>query len=379
MTSLESTAQAAVKPVPERLDAFLRQHGRHPFAYATTQDGLEQFVTDEGYVAFVTVRHPLLARSGKTIAFGDPVCGRKDYERVLSRFLALHPRSAFVVSSQECAAVLRQMRFKANCIGFESEIPLQTYNTKGDWKNLDVIRRARNEAKKQGVTIKEERVETVDPRQLARVSEEWLSGKKHSENEIWLYARRPVFVPEQDVRKFFAYDSDGTMIGFAFYDPMYTDGKVVGYSANINRTEERRFKKLSVAVNMAAADVFRDEGKEALNLCIGPFDRLEEGWNDDARLEWYVRASYSYGDAIYNFKGLCQYKAGYKAPSRPTYLISNGAMPVNDLYLAFLAGEMVGGYLDSSIKLLKGMAKEHGYCGALGRMFQGLVMGRRQS
>src|SRR5260370_7475909 len=52
-----------------------------------------------------------------------------------------------------------------------------------------------------------------------------------------LFRSRPVFDQEEDVRKFVAYDKEGKVAGFVFYDPMYRDGNVFGYSANISRCD----------------------------------------------------------------------------------------------------------------------------------------------
>ena len=138
------------------LSPFIKQHGREALSYATLQAGMEYFIDDQrGYIAFVTVRHPLLARRPKRIVLCDPVSAPADYAAVTERFLADDPRAAFGVISEAYAACLRGMGFKANCIGYEPELPIQTYNTRGNWHELDLIKRARNEARRQGLTIQE--------------------------------------------------------------------------------------------------------------------------------------------------------------------------------------------------------------------------------
>ena len=89
------------------------------------------------------------------------------------------------------------------------ELPIQTYNTKGNWKELDLIKRARNEAKREGIVIREENIENVNREQLNAVSRALDRHKKVNDREIWIYARRPVFECENDVRKFIAYDREG--------------------------------------------------------------------------------------------------------------------------------------------------------------------------
>ena len=108
--------------------------------------------------------------------------------------------------------VLRELGFKANTVGYEPELAVQTYNTAGNWKDLDMIKRARNEAKREGITIREVNIATVPQEQLKALSEKWIGGKKVNDREIWVYARRPVYAHEQDVRKFVAFDKDGTLI-----------------------------------------------------------------------------------------------------------------------------------------------------------------------
>src|SRR5512143_153807 len=98
------------------------------------------------------------------------------------------------------------MGFKVNCIGYEPLIPIQTYNTKGDWKELDLIRRARNEVHREGIQVQEVDAEGLRRQDLEAVSARWLQSKKISDREIWFFARRPVFEPEPDVRKFVARD-----------------------------------------------------------------------------------------------------------------------------------------------------------------------------
>jgi len=68
------------------------------------------------------------------------VCAVEDYPRILKRFLQQHPAAAFAVITGEFAIVARSLGMKANCIGYEPELDTQSYNTKGNWKDLDLIR-----------------------------------------------------------------------------------------------------------------------------------------------------------------------------------------------------------------------------------------------
>jgi lysylphosphatidylglycerol synthetase-like protein (DUF2156 family) len=340
----------------ELLSPFLKRYGREALSYATLQTGMEYFVDDTGYIAYTSVRHPVFARKTKRIVLSDPVCAPENMAKLVANFLAGNPRAAFGVISESCAEVLRKMGFKVNCIGYEPELAIQSYNTKGNWKELDMIKRARNEAKREGIVIREVEGAALNAGDFTAVSAKWMSTKKVNDREIWIYARRPVFDHEEDVRKFVAYDKAGGVAGFVFYDPMYRDGKVFGYSANISRCDEQRFGRLATAVHMEAVEKFKLEGKEVLNLLLAPFVKLNLGkYNDDLGASLFFKLSARFGNDIYNFKGLSFHKSKYRGHEKPLYYASNSLWPSNDIYLAFLSADITRSYFTTLGQLIRGM------------------------
>jgi lysylphosphatidylglycerol synthetase-like protein (DUF2156 family) len=342
----------------ELLSPFLKQYGREGIAYATLQKGMEYFIGETGYIAYTRVRHPFFARKAKRIAFSDPVCAPQALPQLVRDFLSQDPRAAFCVISEECAEVLRSMGFKVNCIGYEPLIPIQTYNTKGNWKELDLIKRARNEARREGIAIREEDAAGLNQHrnELKALSAKWITSKKINDREIWLYARRPIFAHEEGVRKFVAYDKEGRVAGFVFYDPMYRDGQVFGYSANIVRCDEQRFGRLATAMHMHAVETFGTEGKEILNLLLAPFAKLDCGnFNDAWGAKLFFKLSARFGNQIYNFKGLSFHKSKYRGVERPLYYASNSLFPSSDIGLAFASAGLTDGYLATFAKLTRGL------------------------
>jgi lysylphosphatidylglycerol synthetase-like protein (DUF2156 family) len=355
----EEARALTLKQKWELFSPFLTQFGNLSLSYATLQEGMEYFLHDTGYISFTTVRHPVFARKPKRIALSDPVCDPAHLRQLMEAFLASNRSAVFVCASEGCAEQLRTMGFKVNCLGFEPEIPIQTYNTQGNWKELDMIKRARNEARREKIRITEVDIETLDKAQLQSISQKWLGTKKVNDREIWIYARRPVYGAEPDVRKFAAYDQHNQIVGYVFYDPIYRAGKVVGYSANISRCDEQRYGRLATAVHMEACDIFRAEGKEVLSLLLAPFVRLDEGrFNDDFSTKLFFQLSERFGNDIYNFKGLSFHKSKYRVPEKFLYFASNSLMPSNDVYLAFLSSDITRSYFSTLMQLLRGIAKE---------------------
>lgn len=335
------------------------RHGREALSYATLQQGMEYFVHDLGYISFTTALHPVFARKPKRIVLSDPVCHPDDLPRVIEDFLKVHPAAAFAVISERCADVLRKFGFKANCVGYEPELPVQTYNTQGNWKELDMIKRSRNEAKREGISIREVDISTVPVAELQALSSKWMLGKKVNDREIWVYARRPVYQAEPGVRKFVAFDRDGKAAGYVFYDPMHDEGKVRGYAANTVRCDEDRFGRLATAIHMVAMETFKTEGVEVLNLCLCPFTKLDLGiYSDDLATKWFFQISERFGGEIYNFKGLSFHKSKYRGMEKAIYYASNSLLPSNDIYLAFLTAEIATSYFTTMGLLGRGIWKE---------------------
>jgi lysylphosphatidylglycerol synthetase-like protein (DUF2156 family) len=245
---------------------------------------------------------------------------------------------------------------KANCLWPEVELPVQSYNTRGDWKKLDLVKRGRNEAKREGVVIREVDITTVNREELLDVSKKWIGSKKVNDREIWIYARRTVFEPEPGVRNFVAFDRDGRVAGFVFYDPMYRDGQVFGYSANIARCDEKRFGRLATAIHMEAMEKFKTEGIDVLNLHLSPFVGLDGGkFNDDFGAKMFFKVSERFGNEIYNFRGLAFNKSKYRGSENFLYFVSNSFWPSNDIYLAFRSADITRSYFGTIGRLLCGM------------------------
>lgn len=340
----------------ELLSPFLRQYGWTSLAYATLQEGMEYFIDEHGYIAYTTVCHPVFSPKPRRITLSDPICAAENLPKIIRNFLADNPRASFGVISEQCADVLHRMDFKVNCIGYEPELAIQTYNTNGNWKELDLIKRARNEAKREGMTVCEEQGAQLKKDDLTKISARWMGSKKINDHEIWLYARRPVFDQEEGVRKFVAYDRDGKAAGFAFYDPMYRGGRVYGYSANIVRCDEQRYGRLATAVHMEAIEKFRSEGAEVFNLLLAPFVKLDLGkYNDDLGATLFFKLSARFGNNIYNFKGLSFHKSKYRGAEKPLYYASNSLLPSNDIYLAFVSADITRSYFATLGQLLWGM------------------------
>jgi lysylphosphatidylglycerol synthetase-like protein (DUF2156 family) len=340
------------------LGPHLKKHGRCAFSYATLQNGLSYYLTDDGYLSFVPARHWMMSPFGKKVVFCNPVCGPERYAALADEFVKEHGPALFLPLYEDCAQALREKGYRVWCIGLEPEIPVQTYNTEANWNELRYIKEGLSRAQREGTIVREVGLDKLDMRELATISQEWLAHKRLNDREIWLYARKPVFEDEEDVRHFVAYDKTGKIIGFAFYDPIYEQGKVIGYCANICRCDERNFRQLASVIHMKAIETFRKEGKRGLNLGIAPFWEMHRGtWNDDKLVHAFLKMLYTHGNEMYNFQGLSFHKSRYRAPARPLYMATRTKLGLKDVYLAFAVSEIIRSPFEIGIKVAKGMIK----------------------
>ena len=59
------------------------------------------------------------------------------------------------------------------------------------------------------------------------------------------------------MRRFFAFDRDGKLVAFSFYDPVYRNGEVAGYSTSFKRRVPEADAFICSAIFQFAMDVFR--------------------------------------------------------------------------------------------------------------------------
>lgn len=367
---------------------YIQKYGNQAFSYATLQENMDYaLIEDVGFVAYRKRWHPAFAPLGRRVTLGDIVCNPKHRENALEKLhKKLGKRFLWTIASEEFSSELRKSGYKLNSVGYEPEIHIQEYPWEGGGK-FQISRRARNEAQREGVEIKEECLEDLSKEELFRlkeVSDSWLKGRPLKDREIDFYARRPVFASEPNVRKFLARNDEGEIIGFAFYDPIFNDGEVTGYSANIIRTDEnatrengKKFQKLPAAIHREAGIQFAEEGRKSFNLCIAPFDKVEaHKFNDDKFTQYFIMLANKFGDKgsriMYNFGGLSRFKGDWKVNEQntaeknvgreiPIYIGSPHILPIlpaNDLYLAFNTAGISKTYLETMIGLISGLRAE---------------------
>jgi lysylphosphatidylglycerol synthetase-like protein (DUF2156 family) len=176
---------------------------------------------------------------------------------------------SFCQVSHPTAKLLAGMGFKVNGMGTDIRIDLTNYKRK-------TLRRALNRVTNNGCVIKEGSSASIGIDRIEAVSEGWRQTRTYKDREVCFLNRPIVHGDEVDVRKFFAFDRDGKLVAFSFYDPIYQDGKVTGYSTSFKRRLPEVDPLICYAILQSAIDAFRQEGRNALYLGLSPMADIED-------------------------------------------------------------------------------------------------------
>ena len=94
MTRTIRSGELGRKELWKLLGPHLKKHGRCAFTYATLQNGLSYYLTDDGYLSFVPARHWMMSPFGKKVVFCNPVCGPERYAALADEDDVLQRRQA---------------------------------------------------------------------------------------------------------------------------------------------------------------------------------------------------------------------------------------------------------------------------------------------
>jgi lysylphosphatidylglycerol synthetase-like protein (DUF2156 family) len=178
-----------------------------------------------------------------------------------------------------------------------------------------------------GYVIKEASSTSIGIDKIEAVSNGWRQTRTYKDREVGFLNRPIVLGDEVDVRKFFAFDPAGNLLAFSFYDPIYRDGRVIGYSTSFKRRLPEADPLICYAILQFAIDAFRQEGRNLLFLGLSPMADI-----DDKEFRHSVFLSAGFGHAfvcplfnrfIYPLQGHALHKRQFRGSAEQTYFAFN--------------------------------------------------------
>lgn len=310
-------ADAALHADQARRAAWLKQYGSHPMSFSTMQPDMAYFeLPGIGYIAYAQYW-------GMQFALADPVCAPAQRAQMLDRFLERYPRAVFVQVSKDVVEHLHGRHgYYGTQFGSESRILLADWNLRGARKQI--IRTAVNGAAAAGIEIREGGFD----HEVKRISEAWIRTRRCKNNEIRFLIRPMLIDYREGTRYFYACAPGGEAVGFIFFDPIYSEGRLAGYVPNISRSSANFRQGLWYALMAHALAVFREEGVPFVDLGLVPLQMDPAIEPQESRL---LRATMSVirerMDFLYNFKGLEFAKSRFQGRIARTYCCHRNAMP----------------------------------------------------
>ena len=324
----QGEASASSDKPTEKLRLWaLREYGNFPLAYsATFQPGLHYFGGEDGILAYKQV-------GSTAFVLSNPLAPIGGCEDLIRSFVSERRDVCFWQASRPVAKILEKIGFCVNEMGSETRIELGGYDFEGPRKRN--FRRALNRAACCSYTIAERLVTSLDRKELQTVSERWRQTRGVKNREMTFLTRPAILDDEVDVRKFFTFDHKGSLQAFAFFDPIYEGGEVVGYLCSAKRRLPEADTLVGYAILHRAIRTFQHEKKVILSLGLSPLCGIEDKELSSNRLMSFAfRAIYRsrlFNELIYPLQGFAAHKGAFCGSAEQTYCAFKRGLALSQL------------------------------------------------
>ncbi len=297
---------------------LLQNFGDFSLAYSTAVQPLLKYHGDSaGYLAW-------RQRWGVACVLGDPVTAEDQQRSLLESFVDQQRHPVFCQVSSTTARHLADLGFWVNECGVDTRLGLDEYTLAG--KEKEWLRYAANWVQRRGYQVVEADFDTVDAMEVESVSEAWRKTRTVKKKEVRFLNRPIVLEQETDVRRFFLFNPEGRMDAFVFFDPLYRDGRIVGYVTAFKRRHPECTQYGEQAIMKVAIEQFKAEGVPELRLGLSPFAWIEDGQFTSSRFVSKVFRSLYHSKIInrraYHLVGHAEYKRRFRGNEEKLYFAS---------------------------------------------------------
>jgi len=298
----------------ERL-ALVRRHGDFSLAYSTAvQQKLSYFSDGDGYIAFGTkMKHHF--------ALGDPVVHPSDRHGYIKRFVEAAGGPWFVQIGAETARVLAGLGYQVNRLGIDTRLVLPAHDFSG--KRNETVRYSERWLSKKGYSFEEDRRD-IFLDEIARLSENWRGERIVKRWEMGFLNRPFADHLGTDMRRFVLRGPDGELVALLDFDPLFSDGKVIGYTTAFKRKHIDATPHAEIGLTKFAVDRFREEGISVVTLGLSPLVDIEASGFAESSF-WRGTFQRAYGSAWinrskFNLQGQAAFKRRFHGQEQPTYV-----------------------------------------------------------
>lgn len=299
--------------------ALLEAHGDFALAYSVAfQPGLQYFGDEDGILSYRMV--------GRTaFVLADPLAPAERRAGLIDAFIAEKHDVTFWQVSHGMAELLSERGFFVNELGLESSIDLSNYDFSGPERRN--FRTAANRFSRSGHRVAEIPMAKLDPVLMEAISEGWRHTRTTKRRELRFLVRPVVLSDEPGVRKFILLDAQDKPVAFAFFDPLYRDGRPVGYLSATRRWLPEADGLSAYFLVRSAIERFQAERVERLYFGLMPFHRIQD---KEFTKDWLTRRAFRFiytnpiaQRLVYPAPKLARHKESYGGQARQTYCALN--------------------------------------------------------
>ncbi|WP_315900920.1 MULTISPECIES: DUF2156 domain-containing protein [Nitratireductor] len=303
----------------EQRHALLQRHGNFVLAYSVAhQPDMRYFGSEHGAIAY-----RMVGRTAYVLA--DPLAPRALWSDLIDAFVAVRRDVTFWQISRPMAELLSTKGFFVNALGIESLIDLDTYSFTGPSRRS--FRTATNRFERMGHRVAEVPVASLDPKRVETISLGWRRTRTTKRRELSFLVRPIQLRDEPDVRKFFILDENDQPVAFAFFDPLYEDGRLIGYLSATRRWLPDTDPLAAYFLVRRAVETFQAEGVPKLYLGLMPFHKIED---QEFQKDWLTRRAFRFiytnpiaQKLVYPTQSLARHKESYGGEARETWCALN--------------------------------------------------------
>jgi lysylphosphatidylglycerol synthetase-like protein (DUF2156 family) len=315
---------------------LVRLHGNFSLAYATLRpDEVSAFGDARGYIAYGQ-------RMGYAFALGDPIAAAEDRPRLIRRFIERFGEPCFVQASESTARLLAAENYRVTPFGLDTVLPLATYTFAG--REKEGVRHALNWLNKRGYRIEEKDWSDDTAATLAAISQEW-RGSRIVHREMRFLNRSFPASPEPDVRIFVLTDPAGQPVAFLLFDPLYADGRVIGYVTALKRRLADASAYAELGLTRHAVEAFKREGMREVRLGLSPLAPTPPSpFRENPLLGTFLRATFRssvINRRIFNLAGQAAYKRRFHGVEEPLYMATRRGLSALQLIAVLRLSKLI--------------------------------------
>ncbi|WP_409251932.1 phosphatidylglycerol lysyltransferase domain-containing protein [Bacillus sp. SCS-153A] len=294
----------------EQMIQILKEEGGNHLTHLAFLKDKEVFWTKDQSV-FIVYRQI----ANKLIVLGDPIGNKENIKDSIKEFCEYSQnkglKPVFYQISSRYMSHYHESGYRFIKLGEEGLVDLERFTLSG--KHNSNLRNRMNNFEKNGFTF-----EVVHPpfdhellRKITHVSNSWLGNQKEKEFSVASFredyvSRFPIAV---------LWDAEGKLIAFSTLAPNYKGSISIDLMRRVSDSPPGTMAVLFIHIFNWA----KTQGYQSCSLGMSPLSNVGNS-SHSLTSEKIIRLAYLYGNSLYNFRGLKEFKDKFSTSWEPKYL-----------------------------------------------------------